>query len=119
MYQTSWRLSGIRRLLVLVFGLIFGARRTKPSFVVSLVDRLVSLWCLGPRTPAPELADTLVVKRLSSSHKDVVSTVSRIEPKSGGHLFEVTDNVVGLFFWRASRFLCRAFDIDAVFVGPG
>src|SRR5690349_2890923 len=119
MNQTSWRVSGIRRLLVLVFGLIFGARRTKPSFVMSLVDRIVTLWCLGPRTSAPELADTLVVKRLSSSHKDVVSTVSSIEPKSGGHLFEVADDVIGLFFWCAPGFLCRAFDIDAVFVGPG
>src|SRR5689334_3338625 len=119
MDQTSRRVAGIRRFLVFVFSLVLGAGCAKPTFVVSLIDRIVTLWCLRTRTPAPELADSFVVKRLSGPHEDVVSTVVSVEPKRRGHFFEVTDNVIRLFFWSASGFFRRAFDVNPVFVGSG
>src|ERR1041385_3470280 len=119
MDQTNGRVAGTRRFLVLVFSLVLGAGRTKPPFVVSLVDRIVTLWRLRTCTSSPELADSFVVKRLGGPHEDVVSTVGRIEPECSGHFFEVTNNVIRLFFWSASGFFRRAFDVNSVFVGSG
>jgi len=39
-----------------------------------------------------------------------------VEPKLGGHLLVVPNDVVGLLLWRAAGALCGAFDVDAVFV---
>jgi hypothetical protein len=59
------------------------------------------------------------VKRLGGPHEDVVSTVGGVEPKRRGHFFEVTNNVIRLFFWSASGFFRRALDVNTVFVGSG
>src|ERR1043166_5402289 len=119
MNQTSGRVTGTRRLLVLVFSLVLGAGRTKPAFVVPLVDRIVTLWRPGARAPAPELADSFVVKRLGGPHEDVVPPGGSVEPERRGHFFEVTNNVIRLFFWSASGFFRRAFDVNSVFIGAG
>ena len=59
------------------------------------------------------------MKRLGGAHEDVVAAVFGIQTKLARHLLEIADDVIGLFFRRASGFLCRALDVDAVFVSAG
>src|SRR5215510_12757831 len=86
---------------------------------MTFVDRIVTFRRLRFHNSAPELAHAFVVKRLGSAHEDVVTAMSSVQTKLTRHLLEITDDVIGLLFRRASGFLCCAFDVDAVFVGAG
>src|SRR3989442_1546318 len=102
MDQTRWRLIGILRLSILVLGLVGCTGGAKPPLVMSLVDRVVAFRRLRLCRAAPEFTDTLVVKRLASAHEHVVAAVVGVQAKLGSHLFEITDHVIRLFFWRAA-----------------
>src|SRR5437667_12872320 len=59
------------------------------------------------------------MKRLGRAHEDVVATVRGIKAESRGHLLEIADHVIRLFLRSAVVQLRCAFNVDAVFVGPG
>src|SRR5689334_4637435 len=109
--EASRRITFVLRFLILVFSLIFSTRSAEPAFVVALVNRVAALGSLRFRDATPELAHALVMKRLGGAHEDVVAAVGRVECKLVRHLFEITDNVIGLFLRRASGFLRGAFDV--------
>ena len=56
------------------------------------------------------------MKRVSRAHEDVITAIRCVQTERGGHLSEIADYVVGLFFGSAIVSLRRALDIDAVFV---
>ncbi len=86
---------------------------------MALVDRVVAAWGLVARDASPQFTHALVVKRLGGAHEDVVAAVCGVETKLARHLLVVTDDVIRLFFRRASGLLSRALDIDAVLVSAG
>src|SRR6185436_20945719 len=104
---------------ILVFGLIGSAGCAEPALVVSLVNGAVAFWRLRFRSAAPQFTDAFIVKRLSGPHEDIVAAVFSIKSKLGSHLLEVADDIIGLFFGRASSTLSSALDVDAVLVGSG
>src|SRR4029078_11875478 len=119
MNQTRRWFSFVLWFLILVFRFVFGTRGAEPAFVMSLVDRVVTFLCCGLSDSSPELPDTLVVKRLTRAHEDVVTAVCGVETKLGRHLLVVADDVIHLFLRRAAALRGGALDVDAVFVSSG
>src|SRR2546425_7357808 len=117
MHQASWGFVWIRRLCIFVFCLVGSASRAKPAFVMAFVQGIAPFRSFSLRHPTPELTHSLVMKRLRRAHEDVVTAVFSIEPKRCGHLLEITDHIIGLFFRRAFVALGSALDVDAVLVG--
>src|SRR5262245_33460779 len=117
MDQTSGRRAFDSRFLIFVFSFVFGTWRTKPTFVVTLVDRIVTFWRFRACNSAPQLTGTFVMKRLRLAHEDVITTVLGIEPELGRHLLVIADHVVGLLFRCSLVPFGGALNVDAVFVG--
>src|SRR2546422_10702484 len=98
MHQTSWRFVRICRLCIFVFRLVSSASRAKPAFIVAFVQGIAPFRSLRLRHPPPELTHSFVMKRLRRAHEDVVTAVLSVEPKRGGHLLEIADDIIGLVF---------------------
>src|SRR5437588_2932699 len=113
MHQASWWFVGICGLRIFVFRLVGRASRTKPAFVVALVQGIAPFRSLRLRHPTPELTHAFVMKRLRGAHEDVVTAVFGIEPKRSSHLLEIADNIIGLFLGRAIIALRGTFDVYA------
>src|SRR6266568_1473678 len=119
MDQTCRWIAGIGGRCVLVFSLVSRAGRTEPAFIMSFVKSLTAFRRFRFRDPPPEFADPFVVKSLSRAHEDVVTTMPGIQPKSSGHLLEITDHVVGLLLRGAVVTRGGALDIYSVLVSAG
>src|SRR2546422_328407 len=119
MHQASWGVVLIQRLCILVFRLVGSAGRAKPAFVMAFVQSVAPFRSLGLRHAPPELTHAFVMKRLRGAHEDVVTTVFSIETKRRGHLLEIADDVIGLFFGSAIMALGGALDVNPVLVGAG
>src|SRR3989442_5729231 len=119
MHQASWGFVRIRRLRIFIFCLVGSASRAKPAFVVAFVQGIAPFRSLGLRHSPPEFTHSFVMKRLSRAHEDVIATMLCVQTKRGGHLLEIADDVIGLFFGSAIMALGGALDVYPVLVGAG
>src|SRR5882724_1693888 len=119
MNQTRGRFFWIDGLCIFILRLVSGARRAKPTFVVTFVNRVAALRRLRPGCAPPQFTDALGMKWLGGAHEDVIAAVRRIQAEGCGHLLEIADDVIGLFLRSAIVEFGRALNVYAVFVGAG
>src|SRR6266536_1051573 len=62
------------------------------------------------------MAHALRLKRVSSAHEDVVTTVFSIKTKGCGHFREITDDVISLLLRRSACALRSPLNINPVLV---
>jgi hypothetical protein len=117
--QASRRVAGFGGFRVFIFRLVFSTRSAKPTFVMSFVDRVITLRSLRSSNVPPEFTDALIVERFAGAHEYVVATMFGVETKLASHLFEIADYIIRLFLWRATVSLRGALNVYAVLVCAG